>query len=296
MRAENGRGAKASRWPVVALVWAVTVGLCILVYPVYSNWVAEYQAVEAVQTYLSGVSSLSPEQEQVEWDRARDYNARLTQVVAEDPFSSDLAGVDPFDEYFQVLDFDDMMGFIQIPAIDVDLPVYHGVSDTSLLRGVGHLMQTALPIGGAGAHCVLTGHTGLPSAKLFTDLDKLKTGDVFRLYVLSERLSYRIDSIEVVEPENVTSLAPIEGQDRVTLVTCTPYGINSHRLLVSGMRFDEPPAALPLAPKKEVPFKLVALPGAALLVMLAALVWGVGGGRSNKAVKKGRAETKRKAG
>ena len=128
------------------------------------------------------------------------------------------------------------MGYLEIPGIDVELSIYHGVSDTVLQKGVGHVPTSALPIGGKGNHCILTGHTGLPSAELFTDLTELAVGDQFELHVLDEVLVYEVDQITVVLPHEVDALGPVRGRDYCTLVTCTPYGINSHRLLVRGIR------------------------------------------------------------
>jgi sortase A len=131
-----------------------------------------------------------------------------------------------------------IMGYIEIPLIHCSLPVYHGTSDSVLQVAVGHLSGTSLPVGGAGTHCVVSGHRGLPSAKLFTDLDQLKEGDTFMFYILDEIFTYEVDQIHIVEPEDVTHLAIEEGKDLVTMITCTPYGVNSHRLLVRGHRID----------------------------------------------------------
>ena len=142
-------------------------------------------------------------------------------------------------EYNEIMDFGNgMMGYIEIPIIDVYLPIYHGVSENVLSKGVGHMSRTAFPIGGEGNHSVLTGHTGSPAAYLFTDLDKVKEGDQFFLYVLEETLAYEVDQILVVLPEDVDDILPEPGEDYCTLVTCTPYGVNSHRLLVRGHRVE----------------------------------------------------------
>ena len=130
------------------------------------------------------------------------------------------------------------MGYIEIPSINVSLPIYHGTDEGVLAVGVGHLEWTSLPVGGESTHCVLSGHRGLPSARLFTDLDQLKEGDYFMLNILDETLTYEVDQIRIVEPEEVEELTIIEGRDLCTLVTCTPYGVNSHRLLVRGHRVD----------------------------------------------------------
>lgn len=140
-------------------------------------------------------------------------------------------------EYCQILNISDgIMGSIRIPVIQVELPIYHGVSDEVLAKGIGHMPQSAFPVGGEGNHTVLTGHTGLPGAALFTDLTKVREGDMFYLFVLGETLAYCVDQIKVVLPDEGEELAPVPGKDCCTLVTCTPYGINSHRLLVRGVR------------------------------------------------------------
>ena len=154
---------------------------------------------------------------------------------------SDYALTDDQDsQYASLLAIDDsgMIGYIEIPSIGVSLPIYHGTSDGVLQRAVGHLDWTSLPVGGASTHCVLSGHRGLPSAKLFTDLDRLTTGDTFALRILDEVLTYEVDQILIVEPEDVSALSIEDGKDLCTLVTCTPYGINSHRLLVRGHRVE----------------------------------------------------------
>ena len=135
------------------------------------------------------------------------------------------------------------MGYIEIPSISVELPIYHGTEETVLQVAVGHVEGSSLPVGGAGTHCVLSGHRGLPSARLFTDLDQLQEGDIFQLHVLNGVLTYEVDQINVVEPDDVSLLAISEEEDLCTLVTCTPYGVNSHRLLVRGHRIENPEAA-----------------------------------------------------
>jgi len=182
------------------------------------------------------VANLSKEEKRSMWERAVHYNERLVNSAVEDPFAN-IENIDPFDEYYQTLDIEGgIMGYIHIPTINVLLPIYHGVSEDVLGKGVGHIPATALPVGGEGTHAVLTGHTGLSHAKMFNDLTKLKRGDEFYLEVVDEMLVYQIRDIEVVLPDDVSSLQRQAGEDKVTLVTCTPYGLNSHRLLVTGER------------------------------------------------------------
>ncbi len=141
------------------------------------------------------------------------------------------------DNYTQILDYaNHMMGYIEIPKISVYLPIYHGTSDDVLAKGIGHMSQTAFPIGGESTHAVLTGHTALPNAKLFTDLTELVEGDVFYIQILGETLAYEVDQIKVVDPEDTSDMQAEKGKDYVTLITCTPYAVNTHRLLVRGER------------------------------------------------------------
>lgn len=163
----------------------------------------------------------------VQRERAEQYNNRLNT----DPKNISL------DTYYNILDTEDgIMGYLSIPAIQTELPIYHGVSDEVLRKGVGHIPGTAFPVGGEGNHSVLAGHTGLPSAELFSNLTELDLGDVFQIGVLGDRITYKVDQIKIVEPEEIQDILPVEGEDYCTLVTCTPYGINSHRLLVRGKR------------------------------------------------------------
>jgi len=218
-------------------------GAVILFYPRISFWLAEYNQNVAIQSYNSAVSSLTEEEKEQIWEQAKDYNRRMVESVVKDPFAS-TENIDPFDEYFDTLDVGEgTMGYIRIPGIEVRMPIYHGTSDEVLEKGVGHIKATALPIGGEGTHSVLTGHTGLHTAEMFDNLDRLEIGDEFYVEVLDHTLAYRVDQIEVVEPDDVSKLQAVEGEDFVTLVTCTPYGVNSHRLLVRGERCEYNPDA-----------------------------------------------------
>ena len=221
---------------LLGFVLVFLMGAGILAYPTISFWLAERQHIAAHQTYGRNVANLTREEKQTLWDIAVHYNERLVKSVVQDPFAG-IENVEPFDEYYQTLDVGDgVMGYINIPAISVLLPVYHGISDEVLEKGVGHIPTTALPVGGEGTHAVLTGHTGLSHAKMFNDLVELRYGDEFYLEILDETLAYRIEEIEIVLPDDVSGLQREEGRDTVTLVTCTPYSVNSHRLLVTGER------------------------------------------------------------
>ncbi len=215
------------------------IGVALLLYPSVSDWWNSQHQSRAIATYSENVADLQSDKKQEMFKLAQEYNKR----VKNDPLSFDDGDVS--EEYNSVLDITGtgIMGYIEIPTIDVSLPVYHGVGDSVLQVAVGHLEWSSLPVGGESTHCVLSGHRGLPSAKLFTNLDKLIEGDVFMLNTLGETLTYQVDQILIVEPQEVSSLVIIEGRDLCTLVTCTPYGVNSHRLLVRGHRIANPEGA-----------------------------------------------------
>lgn len=219
----------------ILLVLALLAGVSLLLYPSLSNYWNSMHATQAVNDYAKDVQEL----DYTEYDRmlrdAERYNQSLLHR------ESDYALTDEQDsQYASLLAIDDsgIMGYIEIPSIGVSLPIYHGTSDGVLQRAVGHLDWTSLPVGGASTHCVLSGHRGLPSAKLFTDLDQLAAGDTFVIRVLDEVLTYEVDQILIVEPADVSALSIEDGKDLCTLVTCTPYGVNSHRLLVRGHRVE----------------------------------------------------------
>ncbi|MDD6667581.1 MAG: class C sortase [Lachnospiraceae bacterium] len=213
------------------------VGICLLLYPTFSNWWNSNMASHAIADYQKAVKSISKEDYTSYLTAAREYNDSLRSAA--DRWSPD----DPVNASYDSLltiPGTDVMGYLSIPSIHVKLPIYHGTDAGVLQVGVGHLEGSSLPIGGIGTHAVLSGHTGLASARLLTDLDKLTVGDTFSITVLSEKLTYEVDQIQVVLPDEMDSLAIDPDKDYVTLVTCTPYGINSHRLLVRGHRVENP--------------------------------------------------------
>lgn len=216
------------------------VGLGIMLYPLVSNLYNEELAEEAQEYYDSIVyEEVAEEDRSAEFQECWDYNEGLTKggVLLTDPF--DEAQLDPTAmPYAGLLNIDGngMMGYLEIPAIDLKINIYHGTEEEVLQKGAGHLQGTSLPVGGTGSHSVISAHTGLNDKKLFTDLDQLVIGDVFYVHVLGEILAYQVDNIEVVLPEDTESLYINSEEDYVTLVTCTPYGINTHRLLVRGTR------------------------------------------------------------
>lgn len=229
-----------------ALVLLFGLGSLLLLYPGFANWWNGMHQSRAIAAYAQQVSQLTEADYTQYWDAAHAHNRLLAQ-----------GGADITQSYETLLDptGSGVMGYLEIPAIDCVLPIRHGSSEAVLRAAVGHLDWSSLPVGGTSAHCVLSGHRGLPSAKLFTDLDKLVIGDVFHLQVLGTTLTYRVDQILTVLPGETGELRIKDGQDYCTLVTCTPYAINTHRLLVRGCRVETqvpedtpPPSGVPEPP------------------------------------------------
>ena len=215
-------------------------GLSLLLYPLISNQWNSYRQSRLISSYTDGVEEKNGKNAidyDLEWQKAEAYNKNLLPMILPDSFA--IAEMSDRDEAYMAclnLNGDGIMGIVEIPKIDVKLPIYH-TTDTDVLEiGAGHLEGSSLPIGGESNHAVISAHRGLPSATLFTDLDKLEKGDHFLLHVLDDTLCYEVDQISVVEPEQTEALSVVEGEDLVTLLTCTPYGVNSHRLLVRGHR------------------------------------------------------------
>ena len=224
----------------ILLVAVFLVGLSLLLYPSFSDWWNSMHQSRAVASYVEQVAKIDENQYAQLWDAAWAYNTTLTQRS-----NSYVLTQEQKEEYEKLLDVGGtgIMGYIEIPEIGVVLPIYHGTDEAVLQVAIGHLEWTSLPVGGESSHCVVSGHRGLPSAKLFTDLDKLMAGDIFMFRILDEILTYEVDQIRIVEPHEVENLTVIPGEDLCTLVTCTPYGINSHRLLVRGHRVENPEEA-----------------------------------------------------
>ena len=218
---------------VIFCVITFMTGLGIASYPFISNMVAQRHASQVVKDYETNVEEMDEEKIDAMKEAAKKYNEQLSNVVSVDDENENN---EQGESYADLLNIGESLGYITIPKIDVNLPIYNGTSQDVLSKGVGHMEQSSYPLGGESTHCVLTGHRGLPSAVLFTDLDKLEIGDEFYLHVLDEILAYKVDQIKVVEPNESGDLEIIDGKDYCTLVTCTPYAINSHRLLVRGER------------------------------------------------------------
>ena len=208
-------------------------GLSLLLYPTVSNWWNTMHQSRAITEYSQQTENINREKYEKMWREAQEYNAALRENP--DRFLMTEEEKQQYEQLLQVSDTG-MIGYVDIPAIDCSMPFYHGTDEAVLQVAAGHLEGTSLPVGGLGTHCAISGHRGLPSARLFTDLDKLKEGDLFTLRVLEESLTYEVDQILIVEPEDMEALAIDPTQDYCTLITCTPYGINSRRLLVRGHR------------------------------------------------------------
>lgn len=224
-----------AHWSTLLLVLVFLVGLSLLLYPSVSDYWNSFHQSRAIQSYVQAVADINDEDYQALLEAAQAYNQKIAQNGNNWQLSEEELA-----EYNSLLRVADsgIMGYIEIPKIQVDLPIYHGTDEEVLQIGVGHLEGSSLPVGGAGTHTVISGHRGLPSAKLFTNLDQLEEGDIFQLYVLDEVLTYQVDQILIVEPTELSDLQVEAGQDYCTLVTCTPYGINTHRLLVRGHRIE----------------------------------------------------------
>lgn len=231
---------KNNNWTTVFLVLLLLAGVSLLLYPSLSDYWNSVHQTRAIASYAETVSQLDTAQYDEMWKAAQDYNRSLAQRETAFALTDEQKAA-----YESLLDVSGLgvMGYIEIPEIDCSLPIYHGTEESVLQVAVGHLEWSNLPVGGEGTHCVLSGHRGLPSAKLFTNLDKLAVGDTFLLRVLDEVLTYEVDQILIVEPEQVDALGIVPGEDYCTLVTCTPYGINTHRLLVRGHRVENTPEA-----------------------------------------------------
>ncbi len=218
----------------IILILIFLVGLSVMLYPTVSDYINQKNQSRAVASYSEEVENLSDVDYQAYFDAADDYNRRLAETPDAFYRPEEVSG------YADTLDVSGtgIMGYITISKIGVELPVYHGTSDGVLQVAAGHLEGSSLPVGGAGTHAVISAHRGLPSAKLFTNLDELEVGDTFTITVLDRVLTYEVDQISIVLPTETDLLQPVEGKDYVTLMTCTPYGINTHRLLVRGKRIE----------------------------------------------------------
>lgn len=218
----------------IILVLILVVGLSLLLYPTFADWWNDLHQTKAIAIYDEVMANMSDEDYSHLFDAAMEYNRALAQLEYPLMYFKDVPG---YEELLNVTG-NGVMGYITIEKIGVQLPVYHGTGESVLQIAVGHVEGSSLPTGGAGTHCVLSAHRGLPSARLFTDLDKMEVGDTFVLNVIDLTLTYQVDQILIVEPHEVNELYTVDGEDYCTLVTCTPYGVNSHRILVRGTRIE----------------------------------------------------------
>ena len=222
------------RITAILLTLGFLVGVCILLYPAFSDfWNSKTQS-HAIVNYESVLQNMEPKDYTEIFDNAHAYNQAIYETTFPLNHPQQVPG---YYDTLRITD-NDMIGYLKIDRIGVELPIYHGTSEAVLNKGVGHLEGSSLPVGGENTHSVMSAHRGLPSAKLFTDLDRLEKGDTFQIIVLDQVLTYQVDQIKVIEPTDLSALQIIEGGDYCTLFTCTPYGINTHRLLVRGVRIE----------------------------------------------------------
>lgn len=226
---------KSNKFSTALLVFIFVIGLAIMLYPTVSDYWNSLHQSRAIATYSQSVSGLGEDEYKQILEQANWFNEYLRNNCIGGSLTDS-----QMEMYKEMLDVSGtgIMGYIEIPSIDVSLPIYHTVDENVLQIAIGHIEWSSLPVGGESTHCVLSGHRGLPSAKLFTNLDKLGEGDKFMLHVLNETLTYEVDQVLIVEPKDVSNLNVSQGEDLCTLVTCTPYGVNSHRMLVRGHRVE----------------------------------------------------------
>ena len=226
---------KGSVLSTVILVLILLIGVGIMLYPTVSDWWNSFHQSRAIASYANVVENTDTETMEAMLEAARDYNRRLLSKPNRYTMNEEEQA-----EYESLLDISGtgVMGYVQIDKIGVSLPIYHGTDEAVLQIAIGHIEGTSLPVGGESTHTVLSGHRGLPSARLFTDLDKMAEGDTFTVTVLNQTCTYEVDQIRIVLPEEISELDIVSGEDLCTLVTCTPYGVNSHRLLVRGHRIE----------------------------------------------------------
>ena len=272
---------KKKDFSTIALIVVFFVGVSVLLYPTVSDYWNSLHQSQAIATYADSVENMDEQDYEKLWDAAVSYNQKLFQ-------SGHGLGLkdEEKEEYNELLDVSGtgIMSYVEIPKIKCSLPIYHGTDEGVLQIAVGHIEGSSLPVGGLNTHCVLSGHRGLPSAKLFSNLDKLEEGDIFMIRTLDQTLTYEVDQIRIVLPDEVEDLKIEEGKDLCTLVTCTPYGINTHRLLVRGHRVanqEEAEAVRVTADGMLVDNRIVAM-CIAVPVLVLLLIYVVFGGRCRK--------------
>lgn len=263
---------KKNRITTIILIIVFLMGLFLVMYPTVSEWWNSWHQTRAIVSYEEQSMELYETIYETMLEEAKSYNQTLVEDADRLHITDDERA--KYKEYLCVPNTD-VMGYIEIEKINCRLPIYHGTGEEFLQIGVGHMEGTSLPIGGESTHAVLSGHSGLPSTRLFTDLDQLEEGDIFRIYVLNKILEYKVDQIQVVEPDEVDELAIVEGEDYCTLLTCTPYGINTHRLLVRGHRVETTVSSEieQVEPKGDLALIIFAITFVVLVIVVALWIW-----------------------
>ncbi len=253
----------------IILVAILLIGVCVLLYPAFSQFWNSRTQSRAVEDYRNILESISKDEYADLFEQAEAYNASLREI------NNPLWNYDQVENYKETLDVSGtgIMGYVTIPKLGVELPIYHGTAADVLNSSCGHLEGSSLPIGGPGTHSVLSAHRGLPHAKLFTELDKMEEGDTFTVTVLDRTVTYMVDQIKVIQPEQTEDLSIVKGEDYCTLLTCTPYGINSHRLLVRGTRIENAKPVLHITSDAFKIDSLVATPAVAAPILLILLIY-----------------------
>lgn len=260
------------KW-IVPMVFIV--GMIIFLYPIIGNWLSTKEHHTVMSKHNEELKQMTEEQKQKEQDKAKAHNESVKEstVPITDPFAEDAEEEMNHSGYYDVLNIGETMGSIEIPSLKVDLPIYHGVGEDVLRQGIGHMSNSSFPVGGKGTHTALTGHRGMPSSKLFRDLDKIQKDDVFYIHTLDETLAYKVDDIQIVLPSETSWLDMVEDKDYVTLITCEPYMINTHRLLVRGERTAYEPKLASTPTKVKNNNKLIYLLSVGLLVTLVTVLY-----------------------
>ena len=272
----------------ILLVLILLVGAAIMLYPTFSDYWNSFHQSRAIASYSESVNNLNEAEYERIWQDAVAYNAEMAGKSI--PYSLSEEEWAAYEAQLNIAG-NGVMGYIEIPSIGVSLPIYHGTSDAVLQVAAGHIESSSLPVGGESTHCIISGHRGLPSAKLFTDLDQLAEGDYFQLKILNEVLTYEVDQIRIVLPSEMDTLGIIQGQDHCTLVTCTPYGINSHRLLIRGRRIANPQEAAHITSDAIRIDPVLVAPAAAAPMVIALVLWLIinpGGKKKKKGKSKGK--------
>lgn len=255
-------------------ILAVLIGLGVFLYPIISDaWNTWRQSLLATN-YTASITEVNTDQYEDLLAEAEEYNRQHTALALDDPYIQSGSGSSRYHEFLNNGN-SDVMGILNIPRINQQLMIYYGTGDDELSQGVGHMEGSSLPVGGKGTHSVLAGHRGLPTAKLFSDLDQMKEGDLFFITVLNRKMAYKVDQILVIDPDEVSAIEVDPGQDYVTLLTCTPYGVNTQRLLVRGVRTDLPPEEIErqIEESRPLPVWMITLITLLIFILLLFAVW-----------------------